>query len=504
MLYDNYTLSSSLIEIKRMSASESKETDGKKPNHLIHVLNSPKTFIRMFTTGKCTIEEKQIQEILKCICALRNCGGGKLTILFTETSLKSETEKCVEIIKNAVDDALSDTRQLDLFVWTRPQGIIFFVSGSKKVVTIKYNLYFMTDSSLEFVSSTKSAEDIKLFLQKQDELLTEHKDFTKPKPQQVRGNLHMRRCTCCSATRESLSTTQLPDETATRKVKRREGAEHGTYKNENSQEVNKKVSMDQIQFVKGQQIIEPSKETITFKILKEDKFRRTGENSAALRIASEKNKLLPYVSAFANHKGGTLFYGVNSDGTVVGEKISESEMEKIRQTVKGKVESLVRSQHTDEGDKFWEIDFIPVEDKNGSDLKLHVIKISVKPCPGGVFIHDPESYYVVENRVEKMPLSKWMAHLRNSTTETSSKTSFIECQGKNHNNNYGCKQQPPAFPKHCNSCRELAKGFALLFLVEELYYSAWKNYRRYFILFLTQRFSRNKINISVYYFLRNF
>ena len=369
MLYDNYTLSSSLIEIKRMSASESKETDGKKPNHLTHVLNSPKTFIRMFTIEKCTIKEKQMQEILKCICALRNCGGGKLTIFFIETCLKSETEKCVEIIKNAVDEALSDTRQLDLLVWTLPRGIISLVSGSKKVVTMEYNLYFMTDSSLEFVSCTKSAEDIKLFLQKQDELLTEHKDFTKPKPQRVRGNLRMRRRTSCSATRESLSTTQLLESRPVNYAYDTpwERAEHGTYKNENSQEAIKKVSMDQIQFVKGQKIVEPSKETVTFKIL-QYKFSRTYENSAAFRIALERNELLPYVSAFANHKGGTLFYGVTSDGTVFKEKISESEMEEIRKTVKQKVESLVGSQHTDEGDKFWEIDFIPVVSKNNRTL----------------------------------------------------------------------------------------------------------------------------------------
>ena len=373
-----------------MSASESKETDGKKPNHLTHVLNSPKTFIRMFTRQKCTIEEKQIQEILKCICALRNSGGGKLAIFFIEACLKSETEKCVEIIKNNVDEALSDTRQLDLLVWTLPHGMIFLVSGSKKVVTMKYNLYFMTDDgSPKLISRTKSAEDIKIFLKKQDEITTEHKDFIKPKQRDLR-NSRMRKRTSRSSTRISPVFTS-----PTRSC----------------------------QFVKGQQIIEPSKETVTFKILKENKSSRTDENGAAFRIALERNELLSYVSAFANHKGGTLLYGVNSDGTVVGEKISESEIEKVRKAVKKKIESLVGPKHAD---KFWEIAFIPIEDKDGSDLELHVIRISVIPCPGGVFIDEPESYYVVENRVEKLSFSNWKAHLRNSTTETSSKTTFIE------------------------------------------------------------------------------
>ena len=434
-----------------MPASESKETDFKKRNHLTHVLNSPKTFIRMFTREHCTTEEKQIQEILKPICALRNCGGGVLTILFIEICLKSEAEKCVDIIKNAVGKALSDTTGDDLLVCIHPRSIIFLARGSKKIVKMKYNLYFMTDSSLEFVSSKKSAEDIKLFLQKQDELSTEHEDFTEQLP------------------------TRL-------------------FKIEKVRKIRLEKVIDQISLVKGEQINEPSvKERVTFRILKEDKFSTgTYENSAAFRIALERNELLQHVSAYANHKGGTLFYGVNSDGTVVGEKMSRGQIQKIRETVKKKMASLVGPQHAHKHDKFWKIGFIPVEDelKNDSDLNLYVIKISVKPCPGGVFIDEPESYYVVENRVEKLSFSKWMAHLRNSTTETSFKTSFIEFQGTVRTiitTMNRCKQQLLEFPKYCNSLAPgliaHAKGFALLLLVEELCYSAWKNSRQYFILF---------------------
>ena len=471
-------MSLSLNEIERMSASESKETDDQKPNHLTHVLNSPKTFIRMFTRENCTFEERQIQEILKPICALRNCGGGKLTILFTKICLKSEAEKCADIIKNAVDKSLSDTIRDDLLVCIHPRSIIFLARGSKKIVTMKYNLYFMTDSSPEFVSCTTSSDDIRLFLQKQNELSTERdhnlcqqklRSYTsiEKKPSE---RLHSFRSesisdsmvsetktlmtyrTCVSLMqcipRKHKNRKNSADGTVSRKGKKAKGkktkgkktkgkkgkenksqhsrsmkAEHGMHINDNSREEIKIVSIKQIKFVKGKQITELLKETVTFKMLKDDK---SGLTNAASRIALEENELLPYISAYANHEGGTLLYGINSDGTVIGQKMLETEKKKISQTVKNKIATLVWPQHADKGDKFWEISFISVKNKTHSDLKLYVINISVKPCPGGVFIDEPESYCVVENRVEKLSFSKWMAHLQDSTTEKSSDTSFIE------------------------------------------------------------------------------
>jgi hypothetical protein len=133
-------------------------------NSLVHYL-APHMFIRLFTKEKCTIEEKQIRQILKVICALRNSGGGRLTIRLTEICLSSDVQKCVEIIEGAVDKVLSETNKTDLLALTSLTKIIFLVRGSKAIVTMKYNMYLMTDGEAKIVPTTKSAAEMRLLLQ---------------------------------------------------------------------------------------------------------------------------------------------------------------------------------------------------------------------------------------------------------------------------------------------------------------------------------------------------
>ena len=374
-----------------MSGNASKEPSGKKKNQLMHTLN-PKQFVRLFTMEKCTFEDKLIKEILKCICALRNSGGGKLIIWFTETCLMLDAEKCVKIINKAVDEVLSETRSTDLLEWKFSNRIIFLVSGSREIVTMKYNIYIMTNEILEFVPSTKSVEDMRLYFHKQDEH-PERADFPVSKQHQVQVS---------SLKKKSRS---IPKRSVRQQF------------------------LDQVQLVKGQQFeVSTTKlSQIKFKILEDNKSDRP--QNVAFRITLEKNELLAYVSAFANHLGGELYYGVSSEGTVFGEKISETEKNEIRKIVEKNVTSMMWPQHV-EKNKFWKIAFLPVKDQNDVDAKIYVIKISVKPCHGGVFIDEPKSYYVVENRVEILRFHKWIVHLQNSTTEQSGGTASVEFKGK--------------------------------------------------------------------------
>lgn len=158
----------------------SKEPGGEKTNNIEHILN-PKIFIRLFTKEGCTNEEKLMQEILRCICALRNSGGGKLIIWLTEACSRSEIKKCAEIIINAAENVLSSTKRTDC-VNSKCMNrlLIFSIKGSEEIVTMKYNMYIMENDVVKLVPSTKSATEVRLLLQKQKRELVpraEGRDF---------------------------------------------------------------------------------------------------------------------------------------------------------------------------------------------------------------------------------------------------------------------------------------------------------------------------------------
>ena len=171
--------------------------------------------------------------------------------------------------------------------------------------------------------------------------------------------------------------------------------------------------------------------TRKFKRLKDKKFYST-KKSVADCFSLDEYEVLQHVSAFANHQGGELYYGIDSDKIVDGEILKKNEIKCIQQTVKEKIESMVWPRHVnaDEIHKFWKIFFLTVSHEKSNVYSRYVIKISVDPCPGGVFIQEPESYYVVSNSVVKLPFSSWIACLEGSTVEIPDKTTFGDCGGK--------------------------------------------------------------------------
>jgi hypothetical protein len=378
-----------------MPANASKETDGKKMNNLLHVLK-PKTFIRMFTEEKCTFEENVIQEILKCICALRNSAGGKLTIFFLETCLRPEAKKCVEVIKNAAAE------------------VVILVSGSKEIVTMKYHIYVMMNGIPKLLPSSTSAKDMR---------------------QRFAGSTMQRSSISFSSV--SVHKYARTGSNAERYERSRGGYLPFVIKNKLtsrsftwSPEGEIKEIIHPVQLVKDQQLhiptAKPSK--IAFKILKG--VLSWTSYSVAYDITKEKSELLEYVSAFANYQGGELYYGVSPDGTVCGDKLWKNQMKKICKNVEKKIASMMWPRHVKNIHKFWNITFLHVEDQNDSEPNPYVIKISVKPCHGGVFIRVPESYYVVENKVENLSFFQWSASfIQHSTAKVLDRTVVVERKG---------------------------------------------------------------------------
>ena len=77
-------------------------------------------------------------------------------------------------------------------------------------------------------------------------------------------------------------------------------------------------------FIKGQNIGCPESKTEQFKKVKHEATKNT---SIADRIVSKHNKFACTISAFANHRGGHIDYGIKDDGFVEGEIIGEHEKE---------------------------------------------------------------------------------------------------------------------------------------------------------------------------------
>ena len=132
------------------------------------------------------------------------------------------------------------------------------------------------------------------------------------------------------------------------------------------------------------------------------------------RIVGKSNKFSNYVSAFANHRGGHIYYGINDDGKIEGEKIANGSKNEVIRKVRKTIDKMVFSKHCNRPEKghHWEIFFEPVEDTNGDPIpSTFVIVIYVASSPGGVFAEEPESYHVVEGEVTKMPFDSWLARL---------------------------------------------------------------------------------------------
>lgn len=578
-----------------------KKPDDAKINNIEHILD-PKTFIRLFTTEKCGNEEKLIKEILQSICALRNSGGGKLTIWLTETSSRSEIDECMEIISNAMDDVLSESEGTDILDWESTNRLLtFWIKGSEEIVTMKYNMYVMEKDVAKLVPSTKSAAEVRLLLQKRKEnssmkhntdivgvkttkleksIQHDHKEILESEwsdddiietrmlntsypmprlgfsggtgeyaPMQhsvvsskspilkfVKGirvqfpadnkfakSIHFESLKNIPKTSESVAKLLLQPENNLQEHVRHLALHHGGHvyygissdgivhginisKGEQTKvrKVKEKIMHTTLpctfivkvylkavkdksrknirnlfvigiyisfqsrvqrpqfhapsnycpvvpivpltfqitpetkiktdahkQFFTGQRIKTPTtSDMVMFKILKENKIY-TNENNVADRITLDQNELLKYVSAFANHKGGELYYGIDSNGTVWGERFDEIERDMIQKEVEKKIASImVWPKHVKEFHKFCKISFLPVRHSDDAYQRF-VIKISVDRYPGGAFVNDPESYYVVRNRVVKLSFFKWIARIEDATTKIADPAlAFGELEGK--------------------------------------------------------------------------
>ena len=113
---------------------------------------------------------------------------------------------------------------------------------------------------------------------------------------------------------------------------------------------------------------------------KEIKAKRKGRKDFVSRAID--NKFTDYISGFANASGGTIFWGIQDDGTVVGELLPREE--KDCKEITGKLEKEVKkmiwpkeSGEINRG-KQWDVNFVPVTNCDANE-KRFVIVVSVFP-----------------------------------------------------------------------------------------------------------------------------
>ena len=107
-----------------------------------------------------------------------------------------------------------------------------------------------------------------------------------------------------------------------------------------------------------------------------------------------------------------IFYGIKNDGTVVGHLLCDDEKVAISERVNKAVQNMLWPEEsgTVMRGKQWDINFIPVVNCDVNE-KRFVIVISVFPCSGGVFTEEPESYYVKDGVIEKIPFEIWKTNV---------------------------------------------------------------------------------------------
>ena len=146
---------------------------------------------------------------------------------------------------------------------------------------------------------------------------------------------------------------------------------------------------------------------VQFKCL-EDK---ASENSSlAKRMTNPRNKLLLYVSAFANGSGGHIYYGIkfNDSGEYVAWGQNVDDKIKITNEVKNAIDKLFVWPDNKVGlkkEKQWDIFF---EKVSNTQEARYIIVISVNSHDRGVSTGPPESYvFDKHGEVQQMEFREW-------------------------------------------------------------------------------------------------
>ena len=295
-----------------------------------------------------------MQEIKSAICAMLNSNGGKVMIHI-------DTDSCVPVEGTAFSKTPLVIRILE-------QSIISIIGSQQTVSKINFSKK-MGDKDYE--------ESIVVSVQKAEALVTMNYNLCLPGETQV----------------VQVSSMELPNAIIDRKIIEDPSPLGSHWK------LFRKAEICGLQ---------TESKVIQFKHLKADPSKRT---KLAHRMIGKSNKFSCYVSAFANHRGGHIYYGISDDGVVKGEFIpNEKDKDEIIQKVEKAIKKMIWPERISEPKRgeHWEIFFEPVLDKYSTPVpSTFVVVIFIVSCLGGVFTEEPECYEMIEGKVSKMSFAAW-------------------------------------------------------------------------------------------------
>ncbi len=154
-------------------------------------------------------------------------------------------------------------------------------------------------------------------------------------------------------------------------------------------------------------------DTVQFKLIKD------GRATLKELLKGIDNHLPNYVSAFANHLGGNVYFGIHDNGTVKGQVV-EDEDEKTE--IKKIVEKIIKRKNENQEmiriwgepdfdpkyDEQWSVEFVDVTGEAKGDIRC-VVVVKINPFPRGMFLEPPLAWKVDERseKIIKMDFDEW-------------------------------------------------------------------------------------------------
>ena len=148
-------------------------------------------------------------------------------------------------------------------------------------------------------------------------------------------------------------------------------------------------------------------------------FKFMGNATLEDLLKGINNHLPNYVSAFANHRGGKVYFGIRNDGTVKGQFVEgENEKREVKEMVekvmkrKNKYQEMVRiwgePDFIPQYDEQWIVDFVEVIGTPEGEERCMVI-VKIFPFDGGMFLDHPLSWRVDESSedIVKIHFKEW-------------------------------------------------------------------------------------------------
>ncbi|XP_052090134.1 uncharacterized protein LOC127726709 isoform X2 [Mytilus californianus] len=152
-------------------------------------------------------------------------------------------------------------------------------------------------------------------------------------------------------------------------------------------------------------------------------FKEIKSAKVPSKFSSMINK---YISAFCNHKGGRIFFGIeDKEFKVVGVPLTELDKESITRIMYAKMDQTMKWGCDSKSYVYgthWSIDFLPVKIPDNINVtipegtSLEVIIVSVCRYPGGVFTDTPNAYYIrkKDRTIQQFTFQEWKTKMISS------------------------------------------------------------------------------------------